>query len=507
ADAAAAAADDAVAAAQRDLATATATVNSIQSTIAGLDADIAALEQELATTLDPVRLVQLPGEIAAKVNSRDAAVASLASAEAARASAASVLSATETSAVAKRGAAATARAALTAAESAMASAVTAADSAATALSKAISQADAAVAAAAAADLAVATAAQQADALQARLRTLLQAVSDLLEGMPPLPVLEQELDEALRAAPIVSIGGLALETTVTASPAGSSNLVHCKVERVTVLGLSPEVEECTDLIAMEKEAVRQVNELLQSLGAVGVQGVQLLGPGGTWSQPGPVGPDGKARSEGQMAALTLSIPEVSLDGVAANLLAKVGPILEAIRSRPASAIIVPTIRPADGKDFVQLAASGPRMEAGSRTLGDQIQVLSDELDNVRPPDELQNLSTGSVHAVVAQAKTVAEFDTTRMDDQDTSDPTSVCGGDPVCLAQCAAGNCPGSAAGDDPAAAGGGRGSGSDRMGLPWSGDATGAKLPVTGAAGGLTAVALLALGGAGAGWLRRRPRP
>lgn len=517
------AAEAALAAAQQDVVNATSTVNGLQAQVNALAAEVAALQNELATTSDPLRLLALPGEIAAKQAAQAAAAASLSSAEAARTNLVAILVATETSTLAKRATASAAQAALSAAEGAAASAATAAANAQAALAAAQSGADAALAAAAVNQAALGAISEEYQQAKARLHVLLQSVSDLIELLPPLPIIEQELDEALRQTDMLNIGGVRLETVVEASARGTSNLVHCKLEDVTVLGWKPAVEECTDLIAVEKEAVRRVNEVLKTMGAVGVEGIQILGPGGTWTEPGPVGPDGVAHAEGQMSALTLKVPEVRLDGIAANALERLAPLVAMVQERPVSGIALPTIQPTTRASQLRtMALDDEAPETESQTLGEQLQQVGDEMDKLNAPDSLQGASTGSMQLVVAQARSVAEYDVNRAKKLGINDPTSVCGSDPVCLAKCAAGQCP-SAAGDTPAGANGpgagsgsgpggsggvgpGSGSGSDGVGLPVSSDGSG-KLPMTGAAGGLTAVALLAMGGAGARWVRRRPHP
>lgn len=515
------AANAAVAAAQADVTNATATVNALQAQVATLQAELTALQTELATTLDPARLLALPGEIAAKQSQLTSAVNSLSSAEAARTNLVAILSAAETTAVTRQAAASAAQASLAAAQAAVAAATIAAEDTQAALAAAQGGADAALAAAAASNAALGAVAEEYRQLKDRLQILLQGLSDTIAALPPLPLIEQDLDEALRASEMLSIGGIRLETMVEADANGSRNLVHCTVEEVVVLGYRPDVEECTDLIAAEKEAVRRVNEVLMGLGAVGVEGVQVLGPGGTWTEPGPVDANGLARSEGQMSALTVLVPEVSLEGVAANALAKLGPVLDMIQARPSSGILLPNIRPntqAAGQ-IRAMALPAPEQPA---TLAEQIQLVEEQSAQTQPPDVLDGASTGSVRLVVAQARTVAEFDINRLSGADVDDPTRVCGGDPVCLAACAAGQCP-SSAGDTPGGAGSGSGaapgtlngpgsggqpgtgSGSDSFNLPQPVHGSGAKLPHTGAAGGLAGVALLALGGAGSRWARRRP--
>lgn len=498
--AAAASASAAVQAAQSDVNNAAATVALAQQSINSIDAEIAALNAELATA-SPTRLLEIPGEIAARQTARTAAVANLSSAQNAHASAQLALQSAQSTLDTRQGAVTQAQAAVNAAQAdvnAKLAAVTNAEASVVA-------AEATLAATQGVNSAVTTMPARQAALRDRLAALLQGVSDILATLPPLPVLEQELDQVLRATPILKVDGLALESFVEATPTGGANKVHCTVEAMSVLGYTPDLEQCSDLIDASKHAVEQINELLRNLGAIGVEGVTVKGPHGIWNDPKP-NVAGFIRSEGKMSALTLKVPSVRLSGVPANALALVAPVLEMIQSRQATRIMLPTISPKAGQTDMKMAAgSGERMSimaASGPTLGSQLSQVNDELNKLESPQELENLSTGGIDLVVAEAETVVDFRAAGRDDD--VDPLDWCDGDMACILACMAGDCPAGSLVGGSRGAGDGKGVGSGADGHGGLGGITpDGKLPMTGGAGGLAAVALLAAGATGLRGVRR----
>jgi hypothetical protein len=495
--AALASAEAVLSAAAADLAAAAATVDGIEAEIASVESEIASLEAEKLLTLDPLRLLEIDAEIAALESRLSALGSDLATAQAAESAAYSVWLEARTSADAKRAANDSAQAVLSAATSAVAAAGTAMASAGQELDAARAAAAAAAAAAGEGDAAVDLLNREVAALEERLGTLLQRVSDLLARLPALPLLEEQLDEALRSASVFRIGGLELETLARAGDGAGSADTRCHVRDVEILGRRPQVSSCSQLVALQNEAVDRVKVLLRELGAGTLpNGIEFIGPHGTQTHS-PPDAKGYRRAEATMSALTLAIPEVRLTDVLDTVLDRVRPALDLLRSREPSRALLPVVRPSLEAGRV-VATSVP---AAGASLADQLDGLEDELDGLAATDVLEGLSTGGVRLVVASVESSAAYKATGVDDGDEAAAPQVpgseaCEGDPACTARCALGDC--RPVGSQPQL-GSGSGSGSDSVPVGGGGAGTPApapagKLPHTGAWGGLAGLSLLTLG-------------
>lgn len=244
----------------------------------------------------------------------------------------------------------TAQTAVTAAESALQSAQGALDTALQTASAAIQAAN---------DL--------VDRLQAELDTLLSTLETLLGSLPDLDALLQDVLDALRGAPILSIGRLQLGVSAVADASKGTTGVTCSAGGVSILGNQLGGVSCADLrdqFGALSDGIFGALEGLPVIGALPKPSVNGLIIDQDASPQ--ANQNGRTSARASISALSFSIPSVSLGAVVDQVVAD---LLQQLEDLAASTPLASTLDQVVATVTQQLAAlpTGALL-AGLKTVG-------------------------------------------------------------------------------------------------------------------------------------------
>lgn len=246
----------------------------------------------------------------------------------------------------------------------------------------LTDAEAALAAAiAAAGDALQAASALVDQLQAELDNLLDTLEGLLGNLPNLDALIQGALDALKGAPLVSIGRLNIGVETVADAERGVGKVACSAQGVKVLGTQLGAMSCSSL---QGEFGKLQSGIFGVLGKLPVAGSvpQPTVAGLETTQSGSAGPDddGRTSSKASITALRLGVPSVELQAVVDTLVADL-------------------IRELEG-----LAASTPLAPA----LDQVLTTVLEQLDSLPTGDLLRGLRTVGVDAAAGGLSSASEF---------------------------------------------------------------------------------------------------
>lgn len=321
--------------AEQDLADAEAVEAAAAQTVDDLQAELDALDAELALldpVLDAVEYLEteaerdrVAGDLADAQDDLDAAEQVVADAEAAVADAQDDLDAAQVDLDAAQDVVDDLTADLDAAEQTLADAEAAlADARAAVADAEAALADAEADLDALLDTIAGTAAdtlrEQVQRLRSTLRDLLDTVESILDGLPDLDRLLEDLLAGLRDAPLLDVGDATVGFELRADAQRGSVDVTCDFQGVTVLGQAVPTGDCGAL----SESLRVLDEVLGgALGALPLDGVPAVEVGGLSIErsASDAPQDGVTRARLAVEGLHVGVPSVSLTSAADELTAR------------------------------------------------------------------------------------------------------------------------------------------------------------------------------------------